>query len=227
MLPKNYEAPTLTLECVLFQVIDGKLAVLIGKISGERYRGQWALPGSFCSKGETTREALDRIMRQKAGIEVDGLGLVEQVHTFDTIETDGRGHAVDIVFLGVGKDLELDIDDEVTKVSTPYFAPVYDLPPLAYDHGTFIDFALKRLRSLLNSSNAAAALMPDLFTLTSLQKAYEAVLGRSLDKRNFRKRILAYNILEATDEWKTDGAHPKARYYKFRESQIRNLEREF
>src|SRR4051794_26091270 len=131
MLPDDYQAPTLTIECVLFQIIDGQLTVLIGKVAGERYRGQWALPGSFCAKGETTLQALERIMHEKAGIDIDKLGFVEQLHTFDTIATDGRGHAVDIVFIGVGHNIELGIEN---SVSVPYFAPLSDMPPLAYGH---------------------------------------------------------------------------------------------
>jgi 8-oxo-dGTP diphosphatase len=89
-MPPDYQAPALTLECVLFQIIDGQLTVLIGKVASEMYRGQWALPGSYCAKGETTWIALDRIMRQKAGIEIHELPYVEQLHTFDTIAQDGR-----------------------------------------------------------------------------------------------------------------------------------------
>ncbi len=222
MPPKDYQPPTLTIECVLFQIIDGRLSILVGKVAGDLFHGQWALPGSFCKRGETTIQALERIMDFKAGVDIHGLGLIEQLHTFDTIAPDARGHVIDIVYLAAGHDVSLNPDNTVIKASTPCFEPVAELPPLAYGHRSFVDYALLRLQSQLRTTTAASALLPELFTLSQLQAVYEIVLGKEMNKRNFRVKFLSYDVLEATDTY-TTGAHRPAQYYRFKQKGVYDL----
>ncbi len=92
---------------------------------------------------------------------------------------------------------------------------VYDLPKLAFDHDKILKLSLERLRSKLEYANVGFQLLPKKFTLTALQKVYEVILNKTMDKRNFRKKILSFNIIEETNEFKKDGNHRPARLFTY------------
>jgi 8-oxo-dGTP diphosphatase len=100
---------------------------------------------------------------------------------------------------------------------------VSDLPRLAFDHAEILQTALARLRGKLRYQPIGFELLPKKFTLSQLQHLYEVVLERELDKRNFRKRVLAMDLLVETDELERDVAHRAARLYRFDERKYRRL----
>lgn len=217
MYPDGYIPPILTVDTVVLQLIDGALSVLLIKRANEPFKGRWALPGGYNAAGETTHEAMMRILQAKGGIPTDDLRYVEQLFTFDTVARDPRGHAVSVTYMGLGSDLE-----PLTTATTqqPTFFPIDNLPDLAYDHGQIIDYALERLRPKLSYTNIAYGLLPQEFTISELQAVYEAVLGHQLDKRNFRKRILSLHLIEETKNMRLAGAHRPARIYRFSHNQL-------
>lgn len=218
-----YEAPTLTVDAVIFQLISGVLSVALLTRSHDPFKGHWALPGGYNAKGETTREALDRIVGEKAGISLSAdLSYVEQLYTFDTVARDPRGHAVSVTYMGCGRNIEP--HESATNV---VFHAVNNLPKLAYDHEDIIRYAHERLKSKLAYTNAVYAFLPTTFTLSELQRAYEAILGHELDKRNFRKKFLSLDLIHETDEMKREGAHRPARLYKFNSATLSTLSRSF
>ena len=91
----------------------------------------------------------------------------------------------------------------------------YDLPPLAFDHKKIIEYAIHRLRKKVQESDFAFQLMPEEFTLSELQKAYEIILNEEQDKRNFRKKIIELHILKDLKKKKMEGAHRPAAVYSF------------
>lgn len=220
----TYIPPTLTVDNVVFQLVDDTLSVLLIQRANDPFRGAWALPGGYNPAGETTHQAMERVLKAKGGIDTNDLNLVEQLYTFDTVARDPRGHAVSITYMGLGTSLE-PISSKTTQ--NPHFFNVSELPELAYDHKTIIEYAHERLASKITYTNAIFALLPKLFTLTQLQKAYEAVLCRELDKRNFRKKFLSLDLVQATDEYIREGAHRPARLYKFNKDSLEVLSRSF
>lgn len=215
-MPEDYTAPILTVDGIVFQLSEDKreLQVLLIQRGFEPFKGTFALPGGYNPAGETTKQALDRVLTEKTGVRIAQLGLVEQLYTFDSIKRDPRGHAVSVVYMGLGRDIALAPSD---TVQNPQFYPVTKLPPLAYDHDKLIAFAHTRLKAMITDTTAMAALLPASFTFAELQAAYEAVLGINLDKRNFRKKILALDILKELDDHAAGGAHRPARLYAFRD----------
>ncbi|MGD0284124.1 MAG: NUDIX domain-containing protein [Candidatus Saccharimonadales bacterium] len=207
-----YVAPVLTVDAVIFQLINNELNVLLIKRSQAPFKNNYALPGGYNPEGETTIEAFGRILQVKAGLNMSKLQLFEQLYTFDTVGRDPRGHAVSVTYLGLGRGMVIDPTKTIEK---PKFYPLSKLPKLAFDHRAIINYAQERLSSKVSYSNAIYALLPKEFTLTQLQQAYEAVLGRSLDKRNFRKRVLALKLLKPTTKYLADGAYRPARIYTF------------
>lgn len=224
MYSGEYIPPTLTVDSVVFQLIGGELNVLLIERTQEPFTGWWALPGGYNAAGETTLQALARITKRKAGIATDTLPLVEQLYTFDTVARDPRGHAVSVTYMGLGLNLE-PVASETTQ--NPHFYPVTKLPKLAYDHENIIRYAHERLRSKMTYTNAVFALLPEQFTLSQLQSAYEVIFEQAFDKRNFRKKFLSLDLVEETDELFKEGAHRPARLYRFKQQSLQALERRF
>lgn len=219
-----YEPPVLVVDSVVFQLKGSTLSVLLIERTNEPFKGQWALPGGYCAAGETTGDAMSRILKAKAGLKVKDLPMIEQLFTFDTVARDPRGHAVSVSYLGLGKDLKLYLSQ---TSQNPQFFPVNKLPKLMFDHDEIISYAHQRLKNKITYTNAVFALLPELFTLTQLQASYEAVLEQKLDKRNFRKKFLSLDLVEKTDKYYQEGAHRPASLYRFKQQKLQVLMRNF
>ena len=219
----EYIPPTLTVDAVIFQLVNNSLEVVLIERPNDPFKGSWALPGGYNAQGETTLHALQRIVKEKAGVDIaTDLSYIEQLYTFDTVARDPRGHAVSVTYMGCGRNVEW----TKSEAHTASFA-INTLPKLAYDHADIIAYAHDRLKSKLMYTNAVYAFLPKKFTLTELQVAYEAILGHELDKRNFRKKFLSLNLIYETDEMKREGAHRPARLYKFNANKLEALSRSF
>lgn len=217
---KPYTPPTLTVDAVIFQVNNNTLEVLLLKRPNEPFKGEWALPGGYNAKGETTTDALERVVLQKTGIKIkDDLQYIEQLYTFDTINRDPRGHAVSVTYMGCGRNITYNEDLEVA------FFDVNKTPKLAYDHANIIKYAKERLIAKMTYTNSAFAFLDRRFTLTQLQTVYEIVFSREFDKRNFRKKFLSLNLIHETNELWRDGAHRPAKLYEFNSNKLENLDR--
>ena len=220
---KPYQPPTVTVDAVIFQLSNNVLEVLLIQRSKDPFSGAWALPGGYSAKGETTLEALTTKVNTKAGVDIHkDLKYIEQLYTFDSVARDPRGHAVSVTYMGCG----LDIQPKKASDTSQFF-PVDSLPVLAYDHKKIIRYAHERLSAKLTYTNAVYGLLPKYFTLTQLQTAYEAVFGRKLDKRNFRKKFLTLELIHETNEMFREGAHRPAKLYGFNKQKLESLTRSF
>jgi len=220
---KPYHPPTVTVDAVVFQLNNGLLEVLLTQRSKDPFKGSWALPGGYSAQGETTLDALRTKVSSKSGVDIDkDLKYIEQLFTFDTVARDPRGHAVSVTYMGCGLVIEPSNGSEITQ-----FFPVDSLPTLAYDHKDIITYAHERLSAKLTYTNAVFGLLPQKFTLTQLQNAYEAVFGRELDKRNFRKKFLTLDLIHETNEMFREGAHRPAKLYEFNNQKLESLTRSF
>lgn len=218
-----YVPPTLTVDAVIFQLINGALNVMLIQRQNDPFKGDWALPGGYSPQGETTIQALERIVSEKAGVNIQNdLSYVEQLYTFDTVARDPRGHAVSVTYMGCGREISPDHAESVVS-----FFPVNSLPPMAYDHGSIIEYAHQRLIAKLSYTNAVYAFLPQYFTLAALQSAYEAVFGYELDKRNFRKKFQSLGLTSETDQMQREGAHRPARLHQFNSDKLETLSRSF
>lgn len=218
-----YIPPILTVDAVIFQIANDALEVLLLKRPRDPFKGEWALPGGYNARGETTTEALHRIVKQKTSVDVHSdLSYIEQLYTFDNVGRDPRGHAVSVTYMGCGRDIE--VHESGLSVA---FLDVNNLPELAYDHADIITYARERLIAKLTYTNAIGAFLDRRFTLTQLQTAYEIIFGREFDKRNFRKKFLSLDLIHETDELWREGAHRPAKLYEFNSQTLESLSRSF
>jgi 8-oxo-dGTP diphosphatase len=210
MYTYQYPHPAVTTDVVLFTLQDRQLKVLLIQRVFEPYKDHWALPGGFVDIDEDLEPAALRELEEETG--VTGVYL-EQLYTFGTPGRDPRERVVTIAYYAL---VPIDRMQHIRAASDAknvgWFA-CGDLPVLAFDHKQIIERARHRLASKLGYSTIALHFMPEKFTLSELQQVYEIITGTPLDKRNFRKRILAYNCLTDTGEKKRNGKHRPARLY--------------
>jgi len=190
---------------VIFTVRRDELAVLLIHRAAEPFGDAWALPGGLLLPSETLDQAAARKLVGETGVSDVYL---EQLYTFDS----SAGQPVVAYFALVD---ESRVHLEARLSWQPDWFPVRDLPALAFDNNVIVAYALRRLQAKLGYSNVVYSLLPEHFTLTELQRVYEAIIGRALDKRNFRKRLISLDLLAPTNEVRQSGAHRPARLYRF------------
>lgn len=202
----------LAVDAVCFRINNSELEVLLGKVvTVSKYDGYFAHIGGLIRVDETAEEAVDRLLRDKAGIKEI---YKEQLYTFSGIDRDPRGRVVSVAYLALAPKGE--IEEAGKKSVETKWAPVRGLKGLAYDHDNITKVALERLRSKIIYTDIARHLMPKEFTLSDLQKVYEAVIGESMDKRNFRKRVLSLGNLRDTKRTIKRGVMRPAALYVFK-----------
>ncbi len=200
-----------TVDIVVFTVHDHSLRVLLIKRGIPPFKDQYALPGGFLLPNETLDAAAFRELREETGTE--GVFL-EQLYTFGDPKRDPRGRVVTVAYYALVPSVKSPLLAGTDAASAGWF-PVAELPALAFDHGTITNYAISRLRNKLEYTTVGFELLPKKFTLTALQLLHEAILGKVLDKRNFRRRILSSGLLTASKEFEITGRKP-ARLYAFR-----------
>lgn len=218
----RYARPALAVDCVVFGLDEDDLKVLLIRRGMDPFLGRWALPGGFVHMDETVEEAARRELREEAGID---RAVLEQLHVFSALERDPRERVVTVAHYALVKLSEHAVRAATDAREAAWFG-VDDLPSLAFDHGTILEMAVDKLRAKVKQTPIGFELLPKKFTLTQLQKVYEKVLDREIDKRNFRKKVLATGLLIETEEVEQDVAHRAARLFRFDEKAYRKLEKE-
>lgn len=207
----NYEIPLVTVDIVVFTIQQNSLKVLLIQRKQSPFEHMWAIPGGFIHMGETLEEAASRRLREETNI--DNIYL-EQLYSFAAPSRDPRARVITVAYSALISAEKLKLEADANAEDVRWFS-ISDLPSLAFDHQEIVNYALSRLKERLETSSVAFQLLPQKFTLTELQRVYELVLGKTLDKRNFRKKILSSSILMDIGETKMEGYHRPAQLYSF------------
>jgi ADP-ribose pyrophosphatase YjhB (NUDIX family) len=207
----EFARPALTVDCVVFGLDVSDLKVLLIQRKLEPFQHAWALPGGFVRVDETLDEAAQRELREEAGVTDVYL---EQLYTFGDLDRDPRERIVTVAYYALAKLGDHRIRAATDAMGVGWFA-LDDLPKLAFDHVAIVTRAHERLRGKVRYAPIGFELLPPRFSLTQLQRLYEIVLGQQLDKRNFRKKILAMDLLVPTEEVEQGVRHRAARLYRF------------
>lgn len=217
----EYPRPALTVDCVVFGMDEEDLKVLLIKRGLEPFAGKWALPGGFVRMEEALDAAARRELEEEAGIRPSHL---EQLYTFGEPGRDPRGRVVTVAYFALVKLTDHRVQASTDAKEAAWFS-VWDTPKLAFDHAEILGTALQRLKGKVRYQPIGFELLPPKFTLTQLQRLYEIILERQLDKRNFRKKILSMDLLEELDEVEQDVSHRAARLYRFDHKKYKQLEK--
>lgn len=208
----DFERPIVATEVVIFTIRERKLQLLLVRSAAEPYGGRWALPGGFVRPREGLEEAARRELAGQTG--VAGVYL-EQLYTFGRPARDPRGRVISVAYCALIPSARLRIRAAAQAEAVDWFA-LDRLPQLAFDHEEIVALAHRRLVAKLDYSTIAFQFLPERFTLSELQEVYETVLGQEMDKRNFRKWVLALEQIAETEEERRAVPHRPARLYRQR-----------
>jgi len=200
----------ITVDIVILTIQSGALKVLLVKRGTEPFIGRFAIPGGFVHEGESLDRAAMRELNEETGVADVYL---EQLYSFGDPGRDPRGRVVTVAYFALisAERTPLRAGTDATEAS---WFPVDAVPQLAFDHQKILDYALERLRNKLEYTTVGFHLLPQKFSLSELQEVYEVILGRTLDKRNFRRKVALLKILKPTTEYRHAGRKP-ARLYRF------------
>lgn len=199
----------LAVDVVIMTADARELLGLLIKVKDGPCAGQWAFPGGLVGLGEALDAAAQRELEMQTGLSDVYL---EQLRTFGDPGRDPRARVVSTAYFALVR------GKETVRTGGKYadvaWFPMRQLPPLSYDHNDIAQHAVERLRAKVEYTNIVYSLLPAEFTLSELQDVYEIILGRALDRRNFRKKILATGLLEPLSKQRR-GAHRPATLYAF------------
>jgi len=207
-----------TVDMVIFSVRNASLQVLLVKRGVPPFAGQHAIPGGFLRENEPLEEAALRELYEETGVRNVFL---EQLYTFGDPRRDPRGRVITVAYYALIRSDQLSVVAGADAAEASWF-PVSGCPALAFDHRQILDCALERLRNKLEYTTVGFQLLPEKFTLGELQAVYEAILGRPLDKRNFRRKIALLGILKPLREWQRTGRKP-AQLFRFAAARFEKL----
>ncbi len=223
-MPHTYQYPraALTVDCVVFGYDEGELKMLLIERGLEPFKGRWALPGGFVRVDETLDDAARRELVEETGLKKVFL---EQLYTFGAVDRDPRERVVSVAYYALVKLSEHEAKAATDAANAEWF-PVSRTPKLAFDHADILAAALARLKGKVRYQPIGFELLPPRFTLSQLQHLYEAVLGAHLDKRNFRKKVLSFDLLVPLKETQMAGRHRPAQLFQFDRGKYQKLEKQ-
>ncbi len=209
----------LAVDAVVFGYKNGQLYLLLIRRSLVPFQGQWALPGGFVREHESLEAAVERELREETGASINYL---EQLFTFGQPERDPRKRVVSVAYFGMVNPDQFEIA-AATDASDAQWHPVLQLPTLAFDHAQIVIYALQRLRSKLTYEPVGLHLLRGEFLFSELEKLYESILDRKIDRRNFRKKVMSFGILVETSLKNSSQKGRPGTLFRFDEGKYRVL----
>ncbi|RAW02331.1 NUDIX hydrolase [Pseudochryseolinea flava] len=190
---------------------DHGMQLLLIKRRDEPFQKMWALPGGLVLDGESLDDAVNRELKEEAGIRVNYL---EQLYTFGKPTRDPRNHAISVSYFALVRPKDFQISAQSDAEDVAWF-DIQKLPKLAFDHKEIINVAIKRLRGKITYEPVGFELLDKAFPFSDLENLYQALLGREIDRRNFKKKIAKLSILEALNETIQRKSGRPAQLFKF------------
>lgn len=205
------EKPHIAVDIVIFTIIKDRLSILLIRRGVKPFKGQWALPGGIVNKNEPLKKAAARELKEETGV---GDIYLEQLYTFGAPFRDPRGRTISVAYFAlINRPPQL---KATTDAADAQWFSLKKMPNhLAFDHKKIISYALKRLRWKLEYTNITSNLLSKYFTLSELQRVYEIILGKKLDKRNFRKKILSLDLIKPARKKKKGVAYRPPQMWYF------------
>jgi 8-oxo-dGTP diphosphatase len=186
----------LAVDAVVFGYQHERLFVALVRRKYEPFAGQWALPGGFVNADESLEEAVQRELQEETGIR---LNYLEQLYTFGEVKRDPRRRVVSVTYFGLVRPSYFEIKAATDAEEVAWF-DIKDLPGLAFDHVHIIEVALQRLQGKLTYQPIGLNLLDKKFPFGDLERLYTTILGKEIDRRNFRKKFLGFDILQELGE---------------------------
>ncbi|MDP4172458.1 MAG: NUDIX domain-containing protein [Bacteroidota bacterium] len=212
----------LSVDCAIFGFEKSFLEILLIKRKRNPEKGRWALPGGFIKKEELVDQAAKRVLEETTGI--TNLYL-EDVAFFDAPERFPLWRVFTFGYFALVSPENYPVHIGIDTTDVKWFK-LNELPDLPFDHKYIIDTALEKLRNRVRYRPIGFELLPAKFTLPQLQHLYESILDKKLDKRNFRKKLMAMNLLQKLEEKETNNIKRAAYLYRFDKKNYNKLKKQ-
>jgi 8-oxo-dGTP diphosphatase len=216
----KYPHPAVTVDSIIFALHEHDLKVLLIQRKSDPYKDRWALPGGFVDIDEGIEEAARRELWEETGVENVFL---EQLYTFGDPKRDPRERVITIAYYSLVRLSEHTVRAASDALNACWFG-IRQLPNLAFDHAKILEIAIKRLQGKVLYAPIIFELLPDKFEIDELQKLYEIILERPLDRADFRKSMLNAGILAAVGDTSPGTRKPLLQYYKFDRLKYKKLQ---
>jgi len=207
----DYPRPAVTVDCVIFGFDKNQLKVLLTKRAIEPFLGKWAFPGGFIQEDENADDCAIRKLQEEAGLKDIFL---EQLYTFSNLARDPRGRVISIAYYALVRPDAYTLEAGVDIDAVQWFG-IDEKLDLAFDHKQILNTAIQRLRGKIRYQPIGFELLPKQFTLPDLHNLYETILQRSIDRGNFRKKILSMGLLIDHSDKQKDRRARAAKIYSF------------
>lgn len=218
---KDHDRLLIAVDCIIFGFDGNKLKALLIKRGFEPGLGKWSLMGGFVNSNESVNDAASRILTTLTGL--DNV-YMEQLYCFGNTDRDPGGRVVSVSFFALIK-IDDSSEEQIREHNAKWFL-LDGIPPLVFDHKQMIKLAKDRLREKTTNHPVGFELLPHKFTLQQLQSLYEAIYERTLDKRNFTRKIHSLNILHKLKEKEKESSRKGAFYYVFDKKKYEKLDKE-
>lgn len=224
----------LAVDAVVFGYQNNQLYVLLIKQKFGIAKGLWSLPGGFVLNNESLTQAVERELQEEAGIKVNYL---EQLYTFgDDVKRDPRNHTVSVAYFALVNPTKWTLKANTDAEDAQWF-PIIDskvlghtepveVPKLAYDHKKIVKVGIERLKGKLTYQPIGFDLLEKEFPFSDLEHLYATILGKEIDRRNFRKKMLSFDILQETKRMKKIGSGRPAKLFTFNKQKYNALVKE-
>ncbi len=210
-------------DIVLFGYRTNELFILLIKQKYGKYKNQWSLPGGFVKDNEGLLTAARRELKEETGVAIKEL---EQLFTFgDNINRDHRYRVISVAYFGAANPSKMNLKASTDAVDAQWFQ-IDNISELPYDHSDILDKAYNRLKSKLNYQPIGFELLEDSFPFSDLENLYMTILKKNIDRRNFRKKILSFGLLDETGEMTKRGSGRPAALYRFNQKKYRQALKE-
>lgn len=218
----KFQSYLVAVDCIIFgyDIIEKEIKLLLSKRIFEPAIGKWSLAGGFVEGYESLDQAASRILRNITGLESV---YMRQSYSYGDLDRDPGDRVISVAYFAL---IAIrDINKDLAQQNGVHWRSIARLPDLIFDHPLMVKRALADLQNQVKVKPVGFELLPERFTLVHLQDLYEAIYQRTVDKRNFRKKILSMGILEKLDEKEKETSKKGAYYYRFNKDRYTKLEK--
>ena len=213
----------IAVDAIVFGYSNNNLNVLLVKQKYGALKGKWVLVGGFVNNEEGLQEAVIRELKEEAGIKVNYL---EQLYTFgDDVNRDPRGRVIAVAYFALVNSTKLNLTADTDAEDAKWFS-IDKIPQLGYDHNKIIAIAYQRLKEKLSYQPIGFDLLPKQFLFSELENLYCTILEKEIDRRNFRKKFLSFDIIEETENFSSSKSGRPAKLFKFNKKKYDSLVKE-
>jgi len=212
----------LAVDAIVFGYDQGELYLVLIKQKFGAYKNMWSIPGGFVKDDEALIDAVKRELKEETSLQVDYL---EQLYTFgDDIHRDSRFRVVSVAYFALVNSESLQLLADTDAIEAQWFS-IIDLPKLAFDHQKIIDVAFDRLQQKIQYQPIGFNLLKKEFPFSDLENVYQSIIGHKIDRRNFRKKILSFGILDETNKFSDKKGGRPAKLFKFNAKKYKSFQK--